>query len=54
MANTDNGKLITLAIKFVPKITQDKQLSPSLKELPYEEPKMVDVSISLEKSIERN
>jgi hypothetical protein len=52
VANIVNGKLIALAIKFVPKKAQDKQLSSSLKELPYEEPKMVDVSLSLEESIE--
>jgi hypothetical protein len=52
VANIVNGKLIALAIKFVPKKAQDKQLSSSLKELPYEEPKMADVSISLEESIE--
>ncbi|XP_011039056.1 PREDICTED: neurofilament medium polypeptide-like [Populus euphratica] len=48
-----NGESVAPAIEFVPKEAEEQPLSSSLAELPLEEPKTVDVPVSLEEAIEK-
>ncbi|KAL3591023.1 hypothetical protein D5086_009663 [Populus alba] len=48
-----NGESVAPAIEFVSKEAEEQPLSSSLEELPHEEPKTVDVPVSLEEAIEK-
>lgn len=48
-----DGESVAPAIEFVPKEAEEQPLSSSLEELPHEEPKTVDVPVSLEEAIEK-
>ncbi|KAH8479363.1 hypothetical protein H0E87_031654, partial [Populus deltoides] len=48
-----DGESVGPAIEFVPKEAEEQPLSSSLEELPHEEPKTVDVPVSLEEAIEK-